>query len=86
MPPPAITPHIPQPANILAHPPLRVVLDRHAGELGGELHDCARGDVADARERVDAEFGEEAGGGVRAEGVEGLEGCLDELGFGEVDA
>ena len=86
MSPPPITPHISQPPNILPHLPLRIVFDRHVRQLGRQLGDGALGNIANARERVDAEFRQQARGGLRAESVERLEGDGDQFGFREVDA
>lgn len=86
MSPSSIRTHISQPSNIISHLPLCVVLNRHVGQLGRDLGDSALGDVADLGEWVDGEFGENAGGGLGAERVEGLEGCLQELLLREVDA
>ncbi len=43
-------------------------------------------DVSDLGEWVNGELGEDAVGGLWAEGVEGLERCLQEFLLGEVDA
>lgn len=56
MSPPPITPHISQSPNVFPHLPLRIILDRHVGQLRRQLRDGALWDVTDARARVDAEF------------------------------
>ena len=86
MSPSPITTHISQPPDIIPHLPLCIVLNRHIRQLSGDLSDGALGDVSDFSEWVDGELGEDAVGCLWAEGVEGLEGCLQELLLGEVDA
>ena len=78
--------HISQPSNIIAHLPLCIVLDRHVGQLGGNLSDGTLWDVSDLGEGVDAELGEDARGSLRTESIERLERLLEETLLGEVDA
>ncbi|KFY10967.1 hypothetical protein V491_07397 [Pseudogymnoascus sp. VKM F-3775] len=86
MSPPPVTSHIPQPPNILPHLPLRIILNRHVRQLRRQLRDGTLWDFADTRLWVDTELREEAGGGLWAKSVEGLQGCGHQFGFREVDA
>lgn len=78
--------HISQPPNIIPHLPLRIILNRHIAQFRRDLRHSALGDISDLSERVDAEFGENTGRSLWAEGVKGFKGGFEELLLGEVDA
>jgi hypothetical protein len=57
MPPAPIASHISQPANVVSHLPLGVVLDRQVRQLGSDLGDGSGWDIADFCTGMNGEFG-----------------------------
>lgn len=78
MSPASITPHIPQASNIIVYFPPQLILDRHAGELGGEGSDGFVGQGTDFCAGEDGEFGEDAGGVLMSDSVKRFERFLGE--------
>ena len=73
MPPPPITPHIPQPRNILPQLSPEVVFDLQVRELGVDVDDGLVGEGAEARGGVDVKAREQVAGYLGADTVEGLD-------------
>lgn len=86
MSPSPITPHIPQPLNIILQLPPQIVLQRHRAQFARHAVYLSVGEVADTRGLVDVEAGHEAFADFGADAVEGEEGAVDEGAFEEVDA
>ncbi len=73
MPPPSITPHIPQPPYIVLHLPPQICLDRHRRQLRRDGIYGPGGQGTDLGLREDGELGEDAGGLLVSYAVECLE-------------
>lgn len=76
MSPSPITSHIPQASNIVLKFPPQLVLDRHAGELGGQGGDGFVGQGTNFCAGEDGEFGEDTGGMLMSDSVERFERFL----------
>jgi hypothetical protein len=72
-----IATHVSQAPDILSHLSLRIVLNRHVGEFGGQRCDCTRRDGSDFGHRMDGELCEDAGGALLAEAIERLKRFLE---------
>ena len=77
---------VPQPLDVVLHQLPRVVLDRHGRQLGRQRRDGPLRQGADLHHGVQAVLGEDPRGFLGSEGVECLEGLLDELLLVEVDS
>lgn len=73
---PPITPHIPQPPDVLLDLPSQLILNRHVGQLGCEIENGFWGKGANSRGGVDVEAGHEARGEEGADAIECFEGAL----------
>ena len=80
MSPPPIAAHIPQPPNIRSYYPPQIVLDRHVGELVGQVGDLPIIEGADTGGGVDEMSGHEPARDLGTDAVEGFEGALQERG------
>lgn len=76
MPPATVRTHILQSLDIILHNLARVILNRHGGQLGGELEDRLGGKCLDALAWKDGVFGHDTFGRLRADGEERGESFL----------
>lgn len=86
MSPTPVCAHIPQPLDVVLQLAAQIRAQLHFRQFCGEAVYLFLAEVADARGRVDVEFGHELGAGLGPKAVEGFEGAGDEGGFEEVDA